>query len=215
MRTGSVVNSVVIGIVVAVVVVVVIAAVFFFLRARAQKQQVEKDADTTRSADPFAGERDFDAALRGNPTEITPGDIVEIRGHSWSVRGSLRLSEGSFEWAEHLLDDAEGEKRWLSVEQDPDLEIVVWTEAPQPDVSPGSRSLDWEGRRYHKEESGSAEFRSEATTGLDESGTVRYHDYTGDDDSLLSFEDYGETGKWEAATGEQLNRYELRVYPGN
>lgn len=208
-------DSVVIGIVIAVVVVVVIAAaVFFFLRAKARKQQAETEAAAPPSTDPFAVERDMDAALRGNPTEIKPGDIVEIHGHSWSVRGTLALREGSFEWSEHLIDDADGEKRWLSVEQDPDLVLVVWTEAPQPDVSPGPRSLQWEGRRYTKEESGSAEFRSEATTGLDESGVVRYHDYTGEGESLLSFEDYGNTGKWEAATGERLNRYDLRIYPG-
>lgn len=205
-------DAVVIAIVVAVIVIVLIAAaVYFFQRSRAAQPKEPEG----QPVDPFATEGDMDAALRGNPSRISPGDLLEIMGHSWFVRGTLRLREGSFEWAEHLLDDADGEKCWLSVEEDPDLVAVVWTAVPSGDVQPGSRTLEWDGRRYTKEESGSAEFRSEATTGLDETGIVRYFDYTGDDDSLLSFEDYGGTGKWEVATGKQLTRYELRVFPAS
>lgn len=84
--------------------------------------------------------RDRDAdALRGDPRRLKPGDIVEIRGVSYAVRGSIRLVEGGWSWAEHLLDDAGGVRRWLSVEEDPELELVLWEPSRAPPSPPAPR----------------------------------------------------------------------------
>ncbi|SCE86073.1 DUF4178 domain-containing protein [Micromonospora mirobrigensis] len=161
-------------------------------------------------ADPF---RDTDAdALRGDPRGLKPGDIVEIRGVSYAVRGSVHLVEGAWSWVEHLLDDAAGAKRWISVEEDPDLELVLWTAEPGATLAPGAPTLDLDGRRYSWEESGQARYSATGTTGLDPSGTVRYHDYRAQDGARLAFEAYGEAG-WEVARGEQLHRAEVMIYP--
>ncbi|MDG4762687.1 DUF4178 domain-containing protein [Solwaraspora sp. WMMD406] len=162
--------------------------------------------------DPFhSGDTD---ALRGDPRRLAPGDIVEIRGQSYAVRGSLHFAEGSWTWSEHFLDDARGAKVWLSVESDPDLEVVLWTEAaPDPGLRPGAPSIDHAGRRYRLDESGQARFTSVGATGLAPSGTVRYHDYTAPDNARLSFEGYGDSPRWEVGLGEVLHRAELMIYP--
>lgn len=163
--------------------------------------------------DPFRSVDDDADALRGDPRRLGPGDIVEIRHTSYGVRGTLRFTEGAWSWTEHLLDDAHGGKLWLSVEEDPDLELVLWTEAPDVAVTPGPAQLDIDGRHYRRDESGRATFTALGSTGLDPTGTVRYHDYRAADGARLSFEAYGDSERWEAGTGEPLHRADVRIYP--
>ncbi|GIG87342.1 DUF4178 domain-containing protein [Plantactinospora endophytica] len=163
--------------------------------------------------DPFRSTDDDADALRGDPRTLKPGDLVEIRHTSYGVRGTLRFSEGAWGWTEHLLDDAHGTRLWLSVEEDPDLELVLWTAVPETDVAPGPVELDFGGRRYRRDESGQARFTATGSTGLDPTGTVRYYDYVSADGSPLSFEAYGDSERWEVGTGERLHRAEVLIYP--
>lgn len=181
----------------------VVVAVVALGRAR-------KRPEPAGPGDPF---RDTDAdALRGDPRKLKPGDIVEIRQVSYAVRGSVHLVEGAWSWAEHLLDTVDGAKRWLSVEEDPDLELVLWDAEPAATITPGAPTIDFAGRRYSWEESGQARYSATGSTGLDPSGTVRYHDYRAQGGARLAFEAYGEAG-WEVARGERLHRSEVMVYP--
>src|SRR5437868_9558128 len=84
--------------------------------------------------DPFAA----DDAVAGEPRALKAGDMVEYLGTRYFVRGSVRLREGGFTWSEHLLDadTTEGTKVWISVEEDPDLEVVWWTEHDIGDLRP-------------------------------------------------------------------------------
>ncbi|MDQ7903829.1 DUF4178 domain-containing protein [Phytohabitans sp. ZYX-F-186] len=186
----------------------VVIAVVSVSRARRQR---EAPAPAPASVDPFqTGDTD---ALRGDPRALKPGDIVEIRTKSYAVRGSLRFAEGDWGWAEHLLDDAAGGKVWLSVEEDPDLELVLWYEVPSATVTPGAPTVDFDGRRYTRDEGGHARYTATGTTGLNPTGTVRYEDYAAPDGALLSFESYGDSGKWEVGRGEKLHRAEVLIYP--
>ena len=131
---------------------------------------------------------------------------------SYAVRGSVHLVEGGWSWAEHLLDDAEGDKRWLSVEEDPDLELVLWTAepaatsppAPRPSTSPAAATP---GRSPARPAT-----PPPAAPASTRSGTMRYHDYRRPGGARLSFEAYGEAG-WEVARGEQLHRADVMIYP--
>ncbi|MER7888956.1 DUF4178 domain-containing protein [Micromonospora sp. NPDC094482] len=164
----------------------------------------------TQAADPL---RDADAdVLRGDPRRLRAGDVVEIRQVSYVVRGTIRLVEGGWSWAEHLLDDAGGVRRWLSVEDGPDLELVLWAAEPGATVTPGAPTIDFAGRRYSWDESGQARYTAIGATGLDPAGTMRYHDYQAPGGARLSFEAYGEAG-WEVARGELLHRAEVMIYP--
>ncbi|MFG3706673.1 DUF4178 domain-containing protein [Micromonospora sp. NPDC047670] len=182
----------------------VVIAVVALRRARSRPQRPTSPGDPLR-------DRDADA-LRGDPRRLKPGDIVEIRGTSYAVRGSIRLVEGGWSWAEHLLDDAAGVRRWLSVEEDPELELVLWAAEPGATVTPGAPTIDFAGRRYNWDESGQARYTATGTTGLDPNGTMRYHDYQAPGGARLSFEAYGEAG-WEVALGEVLHRADVMIYP--
>lgn len=204
--------EVLVAMLVLLLVVIAVVAVVLGVKRRAEHRE---GASRQRPTDPFhTGDQD---SLRGDPRSLKASDIVEVRGESFTVRGTLRLSEGGWAWAEHLLDDAKGKQVWLAVEEDPDLELSLWTpveaDAGEP-PRPGPKTVEFAGRTYTSEDSGTAHFRSEATTGLDEHGEVRYHDYEAADGSLLGFESYGEAD-WEVSRGEELSRYDVRIYPAS
>lgn len=193
-----------------VLVVVLLAAVVVLVVALTRRRGQQRPP---APQDPF---RDRDAdVLRGDPRTLKAGDTVEIRGRAYTVRGSLHYTEQSWGWTEHLLDDAAGGKVWLSVEEDPDLELALWHEVPPATVTPGAATVDFDGRRYTRDESGTARFTSTGTTGLAATGTARYADYAAPDGALLSFESYagpGEADRWEVGRGERLPRAEVRVW---
>ncbi|HEY0699411.1 MAG TPA: DUF4178 domain-containing protein [Micromonospora sp.] len=179
----------------------------------ARKRTGPGHGGTPGRVDPFRGVDDDADALRGDPRRLAPGDIVEIRGTSYGVRGSLRLAEGDWTWWEHLIDDAAGGQLWLSVEEDPDLEMVLWTRVPDVTVAPGPPTVDLDGRRYTSRESGRARFTSTGSTGLNPAGTMSYHDYRAPDGARLSFESWGDSPTWEVSRGQQLHRAEVVIYP--
>jgi len=169
-------------------------------RAKAKPRTAE---DPLSSAD--------EDSLRGNPRTLKPGDVVTVREQDYLVRGLIHLTEGSYTWSEALLDTGTGDRMWLSVEDDPELEVVIWREQKGTTLAPGPRTLELDGRLYTSDESGSATFECEGTTGLAKTGKMRYHDYESDGDMRLSFEDFSD-GKWECARGEVLRRSEFRIY---
>ncbi|WP_026929601.1 DUF4178 domain-containing protein [Glycomyces tenuis] len=182
-------------------------------RRRRQERERTETSSSSRPVDPFA-DTDTDI-LRGDPERVKAGDLVEAYGKTLAVRGTLRLSEGDYSWAEHFLDTGTGVKRWLSVEADPDVEVVLWEEVTDSDLRPGPRELSFEGVSYRSDEQGTARYTSEATTGLAPTGTLRYHDYTGPDGQKLSFESFGEGAKWELAKGLTLDRNQITIYHQN
>jgi hypothetical protein len=99
----------------------------------------------------------------------------------------------------------------VSVEEDPDLEVVLWRETEEV-TAPDGKSMAVGGVTYRKEEDGTATYTSEGTTTLAERGSVEYVDYEGPDGKALSFERF-DGGKWEAGLGESVALPAMRVYP--
>lgn len=161
--------------------------------------------------DPFAAEDQ----VGGDPRTIKAGDMIEYLGTRYFVRGSVRLKEGGFTWSEHLLDadTIEGAKVWLSVEEDPDLEVVWWTGHDMEGLTPGGKTITVDGVEYRREEHGTADYTSEGTTGVGLQGRVEYLDYAGPRGKYLSFEQYG-AGQWEAGLGDRVPNGALTIYPG-
>ncbi|GLZ07051.1 hypothetical protein Acsp03_45170 [Actinomadura sp. NBRC 104412] len=198
------------GPVIAILLALILCALAVIIVLLARRRPPSGTAGTPR--DPFAAE---DQAA-GDPRTIKAGDMVEYLGVRYFVRGSVRLREGGFTWSEHLLDadTIEGTKVWISVEEDPDLEVVWWTELDVGDLVPDKRTLTVDGVEYRREEHGTADYASEGTTGLGEKGRVEYVDYEGPGGRYLSFERYG-GGAWEAGTGERVPNGTLTIYPGS
>lgn len=183
-------------------------AAYVIVRVIRSRQRSAEPANVPR--DPFEpGESTF-----GDPRTLQAGDMVEYLGERLFVRGSLRLREGGYQWSEHFVDDMDGARRWLSVEEDPDLEVVLWNELKGTDLAPNARTLTHEGVEYRRDEHGTAGFTSEGTTGLGTTGQVEYVDFEAKGGRYLSFERF-EGGSWEVALGERVPTGTLTVYPGS
>ncbi|MFF5214002.1 DUF4178 domain-containing protein [Micromonospora sp. NPDC000442] len=165
-----------------------------------------------RSAAARRQQRRYDGGQRRDPRRIEVGDIVEIGDATYSVQGSIRLVEGEWRWAEHLLDE-HGDRCRLSVAESPAFELVLWESVPRdPTVTPGAPVVESGGRRYSWHESGQARYTASGVTELTPSGTMRYHDYRAPGGARLTFEAYGEAG-WEMARGERLDSDSVTVHP--
>jgi hypothetical protein len=195
----------------AVLIIVLIVFVVMKIVAQAKEQKRRNAPPPPTPKDPFA-DSDSDV-LRGDPRALKAGDIFDTHGETLTVRGSLRLKEGGYQWSEHLIDTGGGVKRWLSVEEDPDLELVLWTEIDDAPARPGAHHLQYRGQTFTLVDDGRARYVSEATTGLDRDGWVKYHDYEAPDGTKLAYEDFGETGSHEAALGLRIHRNEIVIYP--
>jgi hypothetical protein len=166
-------------------------------------------APPARPADPFAGMTE----VSGDPRGLKAGDVAEYLGQRFFVRGSLRFREGGYTWSEHFLDDGAGTKRWVSVEEDPDLEVVMWIEVVDESLRPSEKAVTYGGVDYRRIEHGTATYHSEGTTGLGESGSVEYVDFEGPGGRYLGFERFG-GGSWEVGVGERVPNGALTIYPG-
>ncbi len=182
-------------------VVVVLLAVLLYRRSQQQKRPAAPPTDPLR--------RD----ARGiDPRRLGVGDIVNHAGRDWVVRGTIEFDQDGFRWHEHLLDDA-STRRWLSVEDNEELEIVLWEAATAPELEPGGQRVEHAGTEYTLDEHGRATFRAAGSTGTAPTGEVEYWDYTAGA-RRLSFERYG-TGSWEVGVGTVLNENELDIYPAS
>ena len=102
---------------------------------------------------------------------------MRIREREYAVSATIRLVEGDWSWVQHLLDDDSGTRHRLSVEDGPELELVLWTAEPGATVTPGAPTIELGGRRYTWAETGQARYTAIAETELPSTGTMRYHDY--------------------------------------
>jgi hypothetical protein len=158
----------------------------------------------------------------GSPTPDPPpgasaqalkvGDVVNYDAHDFLIEGTLRFNQDGFTWEEHLLVDGDM-KRWLSVEDDEGIELVVWQKLIVPGLDPGANSVDHAGVSYKLDERGAANYNSEGVTGAAASGHMEYADYESGK-QRLSFERYGQDSPWELSVGIVVAEGELDIYPG-
>ena len=188
------------GLVFLLVVAAVIAAVWWY-----RKQQAA-------SAPPAAPVDPLRKDSRGiDPRRIKVGDVVAHEGRDFLVRGTLAFDQDGFVWHEHHLDDTTT-RRWLSVEDDEELELVLWESVSAPDLSPGAAEVVHDGVTYRREEQGRARFTATGSTGTAPSGTAEFVDYEAGE-RRLSFERFGTDGDWEVGLGVVVNERSLDIYP--
>ena len=113
-----------------------------------------------------------------------------------------------------VLTDGSAQRQWLTVEEDPDLQLSIWKDRPDLDIEPRSEQIDLEGTSYTLVEHGTATYRSEGTTGLRPQGALDYVDYEAGDGTHLSFERF-DHGRWEVSTGRPVTPGSFTIYPGS
>ncbi|MBB6173604.1 hypothetical protein HNR23_003664 [Nocardiopsis mwathae] len=158
--------------------------------------------------DPFADT----THTQGDPRTLKAGDMLDFGSDRTWIRGSLRLTEGRFTWSEHFLEVEQG-KRWISVQEDPGLELALWTGRPDLQLAPDAPTIDVDGSTFRLTERGSASYRSEGSTGHPAHGAMDYADYEGPGGRLLAFERF-DHGPWEVSTGESVVPGTFTIYPG-
>lgn len=220
---------------VALVALLTVALVLSLLALARRRRATAPPPGPPAPRDPF----DPGHSTAGDPRRLRAGDMVEFLGERLFVRGSLRLRQGGYTWSEHYVDamdvDATGGgamdvaaapaagdgagRRWISVEEDPDLEVMLWTPyRGGAELAPSERTLTVEGVTYHRTEHGLADYQSEGTTGLAPTGRVEYADFEGPGGRGLAFERFlGPDGRgaWEVALGERVPHGTLVIYPGS
>ncbi|MFC7328330.1 DUF4178 domain-containing protein [Marinactinospora rubrisoli] len=189
-----------------VIAALVAVVAYLILRSRRAARPAPIDA---APRDPFADVGESS----GDPLALKAGDMLEFGVERTWIRGTLRLSDGGATWAEHFM-EVEGDRRWLSVEEDPDLRMVLWTARPELDLTPDSMTIDLDGVSYRLTERGSARYRSEGTTGLAEQGRMEYADYEGPDGRYLAFERFDQ-GRWEPSLGVTSRPGDFTIFPAS
>ncbi|KQB86685.1 DUF4178 domain-containing protein [Corynebacterium lowii] len=193
-----------------IIIALLILAVYFAYQGWKRSEKNQRSTVGERR-DPFADTVAQDDRTFG-PQNLGPGAIVARGGVDYVVRGTITVRQGYYVWHEHLLDGGKSSE-WLSVEIDEgQLKISWWNTREdlslQPDQQHTVADVD-----YVYQESGIAQFSSEGTTGLPESGSVEFYDYADASGSrLLGLERFGE-GSWETSLGEAITPGEITVYP--
>ena len=192
--------------------IIVVLVTVLVIRTRTNKaRKQEQTQQPAAPRDPFAADQN----TGGDPETIKAGDLLEFGNEKFFVRGTLRISEGGYEWAEHFFQaDASATRMWLSVERDPDVQVARWRDRPDLDIEPKARTITVDGTDYDLVEHGTASYRSEGTTGLNEKGGVDYVDYESGDGRLLAFERF-DHGRWEVSTGETIPTGSFTIYSGS
>jgi hypothetical protein len=200
-----------VGYVLSVLIVLVLVAAAFVIAAWAMVKRARRRlADALpRHADPLT-----DQAGGADPHRLKPGDVVQMEGKDWVVRGSLSYDEDGYRWQEHLL-DASGVgaelRRWLSVEDtEGGTELVLWDRLTGTDLQPGGTEVVHDGVTYRRDETGRAGFSAVGTTGTAPAGTMEYADYRGAQ-ARLSFERWSSSGSWEVSTGRPVAATSLTI----
>lgn len=203
----------VIGIILIIVVVAALAvAAYAYVTKRRNTEQAQGQLQQrSQPADPFAPNRD----TGGDPRQIRAGDMLEFGGEKFFVRGSLRIAEGGYTWSEHFYQaDTSAQRRWLTVEEDPDLQVSIWQDRPDLELDPRAKRLEVDGVTFDLVEHGTASYRAEGTTGLQDHGALDYVDFESGDGRQLSLERF-DHGQWEASTGESVAVGAITIYPGS
>lgn len=193
------------------IIVVLITVIIMRRRAASRRRVDENAAAPRRPQDPFAAEQN----TGGDPETIKAGDLLEFGNEKFFVRGTLHISEGGYDWSEHFFQsDQSATRLWLTVEKDPDLQVSRWRDRPDLDIEPKAKTINVEGTEFNLVEHGTASYRSEGTTGLNEKGGVDYVDYESADRHLLAFERF-DHGRWEVSTGESVPVGSFTIYSGS
>lgn len=157
--------------------------------------------------------QDVVGADQFGPDVVAPGAIISRGGKDYVVRGTLTLNQGPYYWWEHLLDGGDGSE-WFGVEVDEGQLILTWWRTRKGAGLTPDSSVEFEGITYQEDERGHAHYQSQGTTGLPESGEMRYIDYADASGAkLLGFEGWESDESWEVSTGETIQPGELTVYP--
>ncbi len=122
-----------------------------------------------------------------------PVVVENIRG---VVRGSLVMQEAGDIWIEHQIENQEGRRFWVSIENFDRTEATLWEDIEVFDIQggPSDNRVTYKGQSFKREEAGSAAFTAKGDVDMFESGSVDYVDFSSESGDRLGFERFGAEG---------------------
>lgn len=149
----------------------------------------------------------------GNLLNLKINDIVTYFGTDYMLEGRLDYMEDGYTWVTYMLVDGDDVK-WLSVEDDDQLEVSLWEEVEDLQVAQNPPEfLEYRGERFRMKEKGRARVNQQGHTRNKMGMSVEYFDYDGDGDNMLSVERWG--GSVEVSIGQEIRPSTLDVLPGD
>lgn len=188
-------------------VLTVVSFIFYSKAKKLEKQQESGDRRQLPGPD-----RQLDADAPRTVMNLQVGDIVSYLGADYMVEGRLDYDDEGWTWVTYMLVDG-AQIRWLSVEEDDQLEVSLWDEANLDLSGKPPEFLEYEGQRFKMVEWGTARVSQTGKTGRKAGLNMEYFEYEGQGDRYLSVEKWG--NEIEVSVGEDINPYGLELYPGD
>lgn len=154
------------------------------------------------------------AARRTSVFALQVGDVVSYDGTDYEVTNKLTYDDEGFTWFDFLLHDrATDQEFWLGVEDDDGVQLGIYHEIDLPvDVPPVPKAISYEGRNYRRTEHGEADVEVEREdSGRRNAASVEFWEFEAPGERYLTISRWG--GEYEAAVGQPIKEYELKVYP--
>lgn len=196
--------------VVVVLILAVFAAASFIFYRKAKQMEREQGGGPYKQLP--GGRPELDADAPRTVTNLQVGDIVSYLGADYMVEGRLDYNDEGWTWITYMLVDGPT-VRWLSVEEDDQLEVSLWDEADVHISGKPPEFIEYEGERFRMVEWGDARVEQRGKTGRKAGLNMEYFEYEGPGDRYLSVERWG--NEIEVSVGEDINPYGLELYPGD
>ncbi|QQE76887.1 DUF4178 domain-containing protein [Alicyclobacillus sp. SO9] len=141
---------------------------------------------------------------------LQQGDIIYFDLENYEVVGKLTYNDSGYKWYDYHL-QSPSKDLWLSVELDDELELGVYEKLPTTMGSPNDNKVDYDGRRYYRDEKGTAVIdevwgKAGAVVGQ----RVTYWDFeTEDEEHFLCFEQWGPD--FEISKGYEVTEKEIEI----
>lgn len=123
------------------------------------------------------------------------GAATMIDGERGLIIATMILDEAGDRWIEHLIQDAQQRRFWISIENYDETKATRWDDIDMWGISggPDDTRIEYEGSSFKRNENGTASFQSKGDSGVNERGSLDYVDFVGGD-KKISFERFGEEG---------------------
>jgi len=144
---------------------------------------------------------------------IKVGDIVTYDLVDYEVVGKITYRSGNYEWYSYQLLDGRNTV-WLAAEMDDELELGIYKKISLPVSKAFPKELDYEGKTYYFDESGTASVLGEGRSANLQGSKVEYAEYADEDEAnFISLEVWG--NEVEVSLGYPIESYEIKIMAGS
>jgi hypothetical protein len=194
--------------------VIVLMLVIFIAAAAFTAANARKSGKKPKNLDPLAESAPIEEA---QVWSLKPGDLVKHMSFGdFLIRRTVSMRKGGYRWNEHFLDNAQGDQRWLSIEDDRGLNVGIWTEVGAAAVEtgdPGDRNLTVNSKEYKVAERGTVGYTTTTIDGAPVFGKMEFVEYESADREMVICQKFDGFERWEIAKGERLDASDLEIYP--